>query len=150
MEAGIALVKETGTPRKQGDSGEGMLRVEFDDSSLALAEDLTTGGAFIRTPNPLELGEQFPMKLHLDDTGEPIQVSCKVIWTNKYGKESKHLSRGMGIKFLNLDLEVQKRVEEYIKSHPPHGVGDNKVAAPALKSKEVERGKPGGNGPRFS
>jgi len=149
-EGGIALMKESGTPRKQDDGGEEMLRVEFEDSSLALAEDLTPGGTFIRTPNPLELGEQFPMKLHLVDTGEPIQVSCKVIWTNKYGKESKHLSRGMGIKFLNLDPEVQKKVEEYIKSHPPQGVGENKVGAPALKSKDMERGKPGGNGPRFS
>ena len=56
----------------------------------------------------------------------------------------------MGIKFLNLDPEVQKRVEEYIKSHPPQGVGENKVGAAALKSKDMERGKPGGNGPRFS
>jgi Tfp pilus assembly protein PilZ len=149
-EGGIALVKESGTPQKQNDGSEEMLRVEFEDSSWALAEDLTTGGAFIRTPNPLELGEQFLMKLHLDDTGEPTQVSCKVIWTNKYGKESKHLSRGMGIKFLNLDPEVQKRVENYVKSHPPKLAGDNKVGASGFKSKDMERGKSGGNGPRVS
>jgi hypothetical protein len=40
-----------------------------------------------------------------------------VIWTNKYGKETKDLRRGMGIKFLGLQPEAQKRIEEHIKSH---------------------------------
>jgi Tfp pilus assembly protein PilZ len=93
-----------------------MLRVEFADAPLSLADDLTLGGVFIRTPNPLELGEQFVLKLHMSDGGEPIEVACKVIWTNKYGQESKHLHRGMGVKFLNLAEGVKKRVEEYIKT----------------------------------
>jgi Tfp pilus assembly protein PilZ len=93
-----------------------MLRVEFADAPLSLADDLTLGGVFIRTPNPLELGEQFALKLHMSDGGEPIEVACQVIWTNKYGQESKHLHRGMGVKFLNLADGVKKRVEEYIKT----------------------------------
>jgi Tfp pilus assembly protein PilZ len=98
------------------DGAEGMLKVEFEDSSLGIADDLTPGGVFIRTPNPMELGEQFILKLHMSDGGEPIEAACKVIWTNKYGKESTHLRRGMGVKFLNLSDDVQKRVEEFIKS----------------------------------
>jgi Tfp pilus assembly protein PilZ len=64
----------------------------------------------------MELGEQFVLKLRLPDGGGPIEMACKVIWTNKYGKESQYLRRGMGVKFLNLTDEVQKRVEEFIKS----------------------------------
>jgi len=56
------------------------------------------------------------LKLHMSDGGKPIEAACKVIWTNRYGKESTHLRRGMGVKFLNLSDDVQKRVEEYIKS----------------------------------
>jgi Tfp pilus assembly protein PilZ len=53
----------------------------------------------------------------MPDGGEPIELACKVIWTNKYGKETQDLRRGMGIKFLRLQPEVQKRIEEYIQSH---------------------------------
>jgi Tfp pilus assembly protein PilZ len=96
--------------------GEGMLKVEFQDSSLGFADDLTPRGVFIRTPNPMDLGEQFLLKLHMSDGGEPIEMACKVIWTNKYGKESQHLRRGMGVKFLNLADDLQKRVEEFVRS----------------------------------
>jgi Tfp pilus assembly protein PilZ len=75
------------------------------------------GGFFIRTPNPLDLGEEFLLKLHLVEGEKPIEVECKVIWTNKYGKESRTLRRGMGVKFLNLSPEIQSRVETYIQSH---------------------------------
>ncbi|HSR11637.1 MAG TPA: hypothetical protein VLS90_09325, partial [Thermodesulfobacteriota bacterium] len=47
----------------------------------------------------------------------PLEVTCKVIWTNKYGKESRHLRRGMGVKFMNLAPQVQERVEDYFRSH---------------------------------
>jgi GAF domain-containing protein/Tfp pilus assembly protein PilZ len=108
--------REWETDRRQEDRAEGMLRVEFADASLGLADELSPGGVFIRTPNPMELGEQFLLKLYMSDEGEPIEVTCKVIWTNKYGQESKHLRRGMGVKFLNLSNGVQKRIEKYIRS----------------------------------
>ena len=133
-QSGVRIAKENGdgtsapdvsTPRGPDEPAEGMLKVEFEDLSLGVADDLTTGGVFIRTPNPMELGEQFVLKLHLSDGGGPIEAACKVIWTNKYGKESQYLRRGMGVKFLNLSEEVQKRVEEFIKSQekkePPSG-----------------------------
>ncbi len=83
---------------------------------MGFADDLTPGGVFIRTPNPMELGEQFLLKLHMSDGEGPIEMACKVIWTNKYGKESQHLRRGMGVKFLNPADDLQKRVEEFIRS----------------------------------
>ena len=64
----------------------------------------------------MDLGDQFALKLQLPDGGEPIEVACKVIWTNRYGQESKHLRRGMGVKFLNPADGIQKRIEKYIKS----------------------------------
>jgi Tfp pilus assembly protein PilZ len=123
--SGLRIAKEDGDGtsapdvsihRGADDPAEGMLKVEFEDLSLGVADDLTTGGVFIRTPNPMELGEQCVLKLHMSDGGGPIEVACKVIWTNKYGKESQHLRRGMGVKFLNLSDEIQKRVEEFIRS----------------------------------
>jgi len=108
--------REWGSDRREEDRGEGLLRVEFADASWGLGDELSPGGMFIRTPNPMELGEQFGLKLQLPDGGEPVEAACKVIWTNRYGQESKHLRRGMGVKFLNLGDGVQKRIEKYIKS----------------------------------
>jgi Tfp pilus assembly protein PilZ len=109
------------------------LQVELEDEYLSITGNLG-GGAFILTSNPMELGEHFSMKLHLFDGRDPMEVVCKVIWTNKYGKESKGLRRGMGIKFSNPQPEVQKRIEESIQSHHLQAVGEIMVAAREFKS----------------
>jgi uncharacterized protein (TIGR02266 family) len=94
-----------------------MLKVDVEAEPLAISQDLGEGGVFIRTPNPLDLGEEFLLKLHLAEGEKPIELECKVVWTNKYGKESRTLRRGMGVKFLNLSPELQGRVEAYIQFH---------------------------------
>ena len=94
-----------------------MLKVDLDEEPLAISHDLGEGGVFIRTPNPLDLGEEFLLLLRLAEGEKPVEVECKVVWTNKYGKESRTLRRGMGVKFLNLSPELQGRVEDYIRSH---------------------------------
>jgi len=93
------------------------LKVDMEGEPSSLAPDLGNGGIFIRTPNPLELGEEFVLKLLMAEGEPPIGVSCRVIWTNKYGKESRHLRRGMGVKFLDLSPQLRTRVESYIQSH---------------------------------
>jgi Tfp pilus assembly protein PilZ len=95
--------------------------VEFADESLGLADEVTPGGVFIRTPNPMELGEQFILKLNMSDGGQPIEAACKVIWTNRYGRESHESRRGMVVKFLNLSNGVQERIEKCIKSQRNFG-----------------------------
>jgi uncharacterized protein (TIGR02266 family) len=94
-----------------------MLQVDMEGEPSSLAPDLGNGGVFIRTPNPLELGEEFVLKLHMAEGETPVGVNCRVIWTNKYGKESRHLRRGMGVKFLDLSPQLRDRVESYLQSH---------------------------------
>ena len=84
------------------------------DEAFEFSDELGDGGLFIRTPDPLELGERFLLCLHDGNGGEPIEVACKVIWTNQYGKESKHLLRGMGVKFLDLRMEDRKKLQDYL------------------------------------
>jgi len=123
-ETGLTFMGELGSILGQDEKGDGMLRVELADSSSGFVDDLTATGLFIRTPNPLELGEQFLLKLHIPDGGKPVEVGCKVIWTNKYGKESRDLRRGMGVKFLNPQPQIQRRIEDSIKWRQPRNGGD--------------------------
>lgn len=112
-------------PRKgaagQDDKGgeEKIMYLTPGDGAFEFSEELGGGGLFIRTPNPLELGEKFLLRLHNGNGDEPIEVTCKVIWTNQYGKESKHLSRGMGVKFQDLRREDQKKLQDYLRASAP-------------------------------
>jgi uncharacterized protein (TIGR02266 family) len=112
----ITLKEDSGIDRRRDERVETIVRVEFDEAYWGFTKNLSKGGASILTPDPMELGDEFFMKLHMPDGGEPVEVACKVVWTNRYGKETEDMRRGMGIKFLGLQPEVQKRIEEYIQS----------------------------------
>jgi hypothetical protein len=48
--------------------------------------------------------------------GETIEVHCKVTWTNKYGKATTDMGKGMAVKFLNLQPETKKKIDKYIQA----------------------------------
>ena len=89
------------------------MRVEFEQEEVGLAGANGFGSVFVRTPNPMDLGDLFLLKLSINDGHEPLTVQGKVIWTNKYGQDKKHLRRGMGVKFLKVQAEEQKRIAAY-------------------------------------
>jgi uncharacterized protein (TIGR02266 family) len=99
-----------------------VLRVDFEDESSAETLNISEGGVFIKTLDPKDLGEEFPLKLHVPDGQGPIEVVCKVVWANKYGKETKESPRGMGVKFLDFDPEDRKRIEEFVKLQKTKGL----------------------------
>jgi Tfp pilus assembly protein PilZ len=102
--------------RRKDEKVEIKVRVEFDEEHWGVTESLSMGGAFVLTTNPMDLGEEFLLRIHIPDGREAAEGECKVVWTNKYGKESNNLRRGMGIKFLNLQDENRIRIEEFIKA----------------------------------
>ncbi len=122
------MARELGLDQRKDERVEGMMRVEVGDEFLGFGDDLSSGGLFIRTPNPLELGEQFILKVHLADGKEAMEIPCKVVWTNKYGKESKNLRRGMGVKFQSLSFEDQRRLDDYIRTHRSESESQKKDA----------------------
>lgn len=113
----IPLKEESGVDRRKDKRVETTVRVGFEEEEYwGITRNLSGGGAFILTTNPMDLGDEFPLKLHIPDGREPIEVACRVVWTNKYVKESDVLLKGMGVKFLNLQYESRRRVIEHIES----------------------------------
>ncbi len=93
------------------------VQVEIQAGSLKGDGDLSRAAIFIATANPRDLGEQFLLKVYLAE-GQQLELPSKVIFTNKYGKESQNLRRGMEIKFLDLSPDVEKQVGEYLRALP--------------------------------
>jgi len=93
------------------------VQVEFRDDYWRPTDSLIQGkeGAFIQLADPLELGDQFPMLLYMPNGSETIEVQCKVTWTNKYGKVTKDMDKGMAVKFLNLKPETKEKIDGYIQ-----------------------------------
>ena len=113
----IILEEESGINRRKDERIEVPVHVEFDEEYWGVTKNLSIGGAFVLTPEPMDLGDEFLLELHILDGGERIPVRCKVVWANKYGTESRDLRRGMGVKFLSPQEKDQKRIEEYIKDY---------------------------------
>jgi uncharacterized protein (TIGR02266 family) len=117
----ILLKDEPGVERRSDERIEILVRVEFDEEYCCFTGDLSGGGTFILTQNPMDLEDEFTLKIHIPDGREPVEVGCRVVWTNKYGKESKGLRRGMGVKFVKLKPGDQTRIEEFIEAYMPKG-----------------------------
>ncbi|MDI6756295.1 MAG: PilZ domain-containing protein [Thermodesulfobacteriota bacterium] len=112
--ASVSLKSEVSIELRGKERVDEIILVEFKNNFPAETVNINEGGIFIRTSNPLDLEEQFPLKIHLPDSQEPLEVECKVVWINQYGKESDDLPRGMGVKFLKIKPEFKKRIEEFI------------------------------------
>ncbi len=100
-------------------------------------DDLTRAAIFIPTANPRDLGELFVLRLYLSDS-QPLELSCKVIFTNKYGKESESLRRGMGIKFVEFPPEAQKTLRDHIRGKDGKNITDAASLPPSWDKVEID------------
>lgn len=62
-------------------------------------KDVSTLGAFILCPEPLDLAENLFLTLQLP-AGSPLEVSAKVVWSNFSDPEDNTAPRGIGVRFL--------------------------------------------------
>ncbi|MCX5868001.1 MAG: TIGR02266 family protein [Proteobacteria bacterium] len=77
--------------------------------------NISQGGMFISTRNPLPLGTRVALKVGLPDAELPLNIEGEVVWVSEYDKKSKsNLIPGMGVQFRNLDEQEKKRVEDFI------------------------------------
>jgi GAF domain-containing protein len=107
------------------------VQVEIENKARRGARDLSQVAIFIPTANPRDLGEQFLLRIYpVDD--QPLELPCKVIFSNKYGQESQNLRRGMEVKFLDLPPELEKQVGDYIHSLESAKSGKGTKPSPSI------------------
>jgi type IV pilus assembly protein PilZ len=83
--------------------------------------NISVGGVFVRTSNPLEPGTTLTLKITLPDAGKELDVECEVTWVRKEEQKAPEglLPPGMGVKFLNLLPEGRARIEKILgQPHP--------------------------------
>lgn len=83
-----------------------VLSVSYKDRNSfvkAYTSNISWGGLFIRTGNPLPKGEEFVLKLQLPGIADPLKVQCQVAWEKRQGAEEETAPPGMGVRFMEMN-----------------------------------------------
>ena len=76
------------------------------------SKDLSEGGIFIQTDDPLEVGKVIDLKFSLPDVEKVFNIKGEVKWTNQ--EESKGGRKGMGVAFKGLSEDDKKLLQNYV------------------------------------
>jgi uncharacterized protein (TIGR02266 family) len=88
-----------------------------DQKSFAKAYtgNVSGGGLFIRTKNPLGQGEQFVLNLQLAGLPNPMKIKCEVVWARRQADEAGKRPPGMGVKFIEISKKDEQTLDHYLK-----------------------------------
>jgi CRP/FNR family transcriptional regulator, cyclic AMP receptor protein len=81
----------------------------------AFSQDNTDGGMFIKTMKPLADGDRFFLKIVLPDASEAMKIGCKVSWTRTNTDDTAKHPPGMGVKFIQITGEDERRLKEELE-----------------------------------
>ena len=91
---------------------------DIDELAKEYCDNLSLGGMFIKSPNPLPVGTTFDFKLKTGSDGNVISGKAKVEWV-RHKDDTGQDSPGMGVCFIELkenSLEIIfKIVDKYIQ-----------------------------------
>lgn len=76
------------------------------------AKTIGTGGMFITSVNPRPVGSEFELSFNITEANISVRCKAVVVWRHGYDPKLKQ-EPGMGIKFIDLDVETRQRVAEW-------------------------------------
>ncbi len=91
----------------------------------AYSRNISGGGIFIRTQQPLSLNQSVLLRFTLPGIAHHFQLHGVVVWANPVSMRSS-FPAGMGIKFLNVEPKEQQLITEFLKQAkgPMPAIGD--------------------------
>lgn len=80
------------------------------------SKNISRGGMFIASANPLEPGTQVDVEIPLPSANREkfARCRCEVIWKRRFSKKSNY-EPGMGLKFLDLSEEMADELDRWIQ-----------------------------------
>ncbi len=78
----------------------------------AYTANISSGGLFIRTDNPLPVGEQLSLQIEIPDVAEALKLRCEVVWTREKAENNK--PAGMGVKFCESPDKDSEILKQYL------------------------------------
>lgn len=82
------------------------------------AENLSVSGVFVATHTEHRVGDHVEFKLRIGDSEEPIRGVGEVRWVRQYS-ETSDAPPGVGLRFLELGDEVQRKIAEFLTGRDP-------------------------------
>jgi len=94
------------------------LKVEYKRLNTFFADytrNISKGGTFIKTRNPLDVGTAFVFHLHIPTLTHPLELSGRVKWIVADGEEKPGEEPGMGIEFVYETGESRQKVQQMVE-----------------------------------
>lgn len=102
--------------RRVGERVPVQLEVEYSSRDAFLSDyaiNVSRGGLFLATERPAPVGTPVSLRFVLEDEAVPVELTGVVAWVNDKGVGQ--LITGMGIEFLNMDAEAQRKLARFVK-----------------------------------
>src|SRR2546422_6277174 len=124
---------------RQGKRTPVTLKIKFKSETLEqfierYAVDVSQGGIFIRTKEPLAVGTQMKFEFQLKDASPLIAGEGTVVWTRENDPSRPAIAPGMGVRFDRLADGSQQVLErilaEKIKQAPSRTSGESATKPP--------------------
>src|SRR5689334_4422362 len=104
--------------------------------------DVSTGGMFIKTKTPLEIGARLKLELQLSDASPVIQGVGRVCWRRMPNADPQAPPPGMGIKFEKLEDDSRATVERIVRGRGGAGSRFDQTEGAELAQLDVDLSGP--------
>ena len=113
------------------------LKIKFKSETLnqfieRYSVDISHGGIFIRTKDPLPVGTALRFEFQLKDASPLITGDGTVVWTREFDPTRSGVAPGMGVRFDRLPSESQEILEQILAYKSAKLGGDNGSEVPAF------------------
>jgi type IV pilus assembly protein PilZ len=89
--------------------------VASDTFLYASITNISEMGIFVRTSEPLRIGTKLRLTF-APPGGDGFELEGCVAWVNRVKPEGENINPGMGIRFVNLQLDERERLVEVIRT----------------------------------
>ena len=94
------------------------LRVDYEFLNMFFQDytkNISKGGTFVRTDNPLPLDTEFVFLLHIAKLDQSIKLTGKVSWRVEPSEATEEKPAGMGISFVYRDDEERAQIDDLVR-----------------------------------